>query len=120
MDKDFIEERMNNPLIIKVCKTILESPFADSELKLRAKNYLNAKDAETAFEATRHLISAAVKYRMTNRQVIDYITIATKLGNFDESLSELYISRAKALHEQGIVYCQCPACNLCTKILELK
>lgn len=120
MDKDFISEHMNQPLILATCRAILGNAFADESLKKRATDYIEAYNTPKAFEATRRLLSAAVKYRMTNKQMADVLTIQAKLDNFDAKQAVIYADRAKKLDAQGVVYCDCPACSACTKILELK
>lgn len=120
MDKDFIVKHMNQPLILATCKAILGNAFADESLKKRATDYIETYDTLQAFEATRRLLSAAVKYRMTNKQIVDVLTIQAKLDNFDAEQAVIYAERAKKLDAQGIVYCDCPACAACTRILELK
>lgn len=122
MDKKYIEEHVHQPLIKETCKKILENAFADESLKNTARSYLATydKNSDEAFEATRKLLAAAVKYRMTNRQVVDVLTIQAKLDNFDSQQAVIYAERARKLDAQGVVYCDCPACTACTRILELK
>lgn len=122
MDKQYIEEHMHQPIIKETCLAILGNFFADETLKNKAVAYLNTYEtnSDEAFEATRRLLSAAVKYRMTNKQVADVLTIQAKLDNVDAKQASIYATRARKLDAQGIVYCDCPACTACTRILELK
>lgn len=122
MDRQFIIDHMQQPIIKETCLNILGNAFADETLKNRAIAYLKTYDInnDEAFEATRRLLSAAVKYRMTNKQVADVLTIQAKLDNVDAEQAIIYAERARKLDAQGIVYCDCPACTACTRILELK
>lgn len=122
MDKKYITNHMHQPIIKETCLNILGNFFADESLKNRATAYLQTyeEDSDEALEATRRLLSAAVKYRMTNKQVADVLTIQAKLDNVDAQQAIIYAERARKLDAQGIVYCDCPACTACTRILELK
>lgn len=122
MDRQFITDHMQQPIIKETCLNILGNAFADETLKNKAIAYLKTYDInnDEAFEATRRLLSAAVKYRMTNKQVADVLTIQAKLDNVDAEQAIIYAERARKLDAQGIVYCDCPACTACTRILELK
>lgn len=122
MDRQYIEAHMHQPLIKETCQRLLENAFADESLKKTARTYLETynHEADDAFEATRRLLAAAVKYRMTNKQVVDVLTIQAKLDNFNPQQAIIYAERARKLDAQGIVYCDCPACTACTRILELK
>ena len=122
MDKQYIEAHMYQAIVKETCQRLLENAFADESLKKTARTYLETYDSRSdeAFEATRRLLAAAVKYRMTNKQVVDVLTIQAKLDNFNPEQAVLYAERARKLDAQGIVYCDCPACSACTRILELK
>lgn len=120
MDKKYIEAHVNQPLILDTCKAILENAFADDGLKKRAIDYIAYYNTDMAFETTRKLLSAAVRYRMTNKQAADVLEVQAMLDNFDPKLAVLYAKRARELDAQGVVYCDCPACSACTRILELK
>ena len=114
MNKEVLDD------MIEKVNTLMQANTCCAEAKSAAQNWLNAVGTSQEAEVTARLLSELEEDIVTVDQLLALAQSEQGKQYFGAEVAAGIANHAKELKQQGVPYCDCPACSAVEAILKIK